>query len=62
LELKGVYGDGIVRSSSVPLEDSTDYKVNGQCSGSLNTGMHTELLNPTVYPEVLNKVIEFLRE
>lgn len=60
--LTNIDGDGIVRSSSVPLEGATNYKVNGQCSGTLSRDMHSELLNPSIYPEVLSKVLAFLRE
>lgn len=60
--LTNIDGDGIVRSSSVPLAGATNFKVNGQCSGSFDRGMHSELLDPNTYPNVLSKVNEFLRE
>ena len=52
--LGDVDGDGIVRSTSVPLDGATNYKVNGKCSGITNRDFHSELLNPNKYPETLD--------
>ena len=53
-------GDGIVKSTSVPLDGAINYKVSGKCSGTLNMGMHSDLLNPDKYPEVLEDIKKIL--
>jgi len=58
----GIDGDGVVRSSSVPLEGATNYKINGQCSGFFNRDFHGELLNPSKYNEVLDYIKGILKE
>ena len=58
--LGGIDGDGIVRTTSVPLDGATNYEVSGKCSGSFNRDMHSDLLNPDKYPEVLDDVKKIL--
>ena len=60
--LSNIDGDGIVRTSSVPLNEAQNYEIKGKCSGNSNRGFHSELLDPSKYPEVLEKIKVILKE
>ncbi|MFW5865940.1 MAG: lipase family alpha/beta hydrolase, partial [Nanoarchaeota archaeon] len=54
-------GDGIILADNVPLDFATNYVVNGSCSTNLfEDTMHTELLKPEKYPQVLSLVLDIL--
>ncbi len=55
-------GDGIVKANSVKLSYATNYEVKGQCTGTLSSNLHIDMINPEIHPEVYNKLIEILRE
>lgn len=55
--------DGIVRTTSVPLNGATNYKVSFKKDlNSACIDMHSNLLNPNKYPEVLDYVKKILAE
>ena len=55
-------GDGISESSSVELSGATNFKIEGKCSGLFGRDFHTDLLNPQLYPKVLEIIKEILKE
>jgi len=60
-------GDGIVKSSSVPLDNGKNYEIKHNNKNSCQNlitqeTMHSDLLNPKIYPEVLDYVKKILQE
>lgn len=59
-------GDGVVRTSSPPLNGATNYEINFNSKVSTCTtfqrSMHTDLLNPDKYPQVLEYITTILKE
>lgn len=55
-------GDGISESSSVEIGGATNFKIEGKCSGFAGYDFHTDLLNPQLYPKVLEYINEILKE
>lgn len=60
--LSGIDGDGISRVESVKLDGTTNVKVSGKCEGFANKGFHSNLLDPTLYPETIGYIKQFLGE
>jgi len=60
--LGDVDGDGISRVQSVQLNGAKNVKVNGKCEGIFNRDFHSNLLDPSKYPQTLDYVKEFLKE
>lgn len=58
----GIDGDEIVRSSSVPVEGGRNYEISGMCNPALLDTLHGDLLNPSKYPEVVEKIKIILKE
>jgi len=53
-------GDGIVTSESAYLEGAKNYEIKGNCTGSLKTSLHSEVLDPTEYPETYGLILSIL--
>ncbi len=45
-------GDGVVTLKSSFLDGATNYQINGTCSGTLGTDLHSGVLNPYQHPEL----------
>lgn len=56
--MNGEDGDGIVLTRNAILENANNSKINGQCGGV--NFLHTEMLNPALYPKVYNLIKEDL--
>lgn len=54
-------GDGIVALKSSFLDGAVNYQINGTCSGTLGTDLHSAILNPYQYPEVYRILREELK-
>ena len=50
-DMDGEDGDGIVLARSVPLNYTTNLEIEGECTDSLDSNLHTRMLNPNEYPE-----------
>ncbi|MBU1974870.1 MAG: alpha/beta hydrolase, partial [Nanoarchaeota archaeon] len=59
-DMDGVQGDGIVFEDSAKLEGAKNYVINGTCTDTLNSNLHTQILNPNLYPELLDLILEIL--
>ncbi|MFH1650377.1 MAG: alpha/beta fold hydrolase, partial [Candidatus Woesearchaeota archaeon] len=59
-DVSGEPGDGLVQASSVPLDYATNYVVNGTCTDALKSSLHSDLLDPSMHPEVLELVLKSL--
>ncbi len=44
-------GDGIVTNKSAYLEGAKNYLIRGRCTDSLQTDLHTNVLDPNAYPQ-----------
>ncbi|OVE75098.1 hypothetical protein BVX95_00200 [archaeon D22] len=55
-----VTGDGIVTNSSAYLEGANNYLIEGFCTDNLQTDLHNNALNPSLYPETLEIIEEIL--
>ena len=55
-------GDGVVPSSSVKLDGATNIVINGKCESPIDTGFHSNLLDPDKYPQTLEYINKFLKE
>lgn len=60
--MDGENGDGVVTEYNAKLDYAKNFQVNGSCSGILKTNLHTDLLNPVLYPEVYDKIVELLND
>jgi len=63
----GLEADGVVRAESVKLDGATNVKVNGKCewtTGLIPTqrAFHSNLLDPSKYPQTLEYIKQFLAE
>ena len=47
-------GDGVVTLESAYLSGAEDIIINGQCLDSLQSSLHSDILNPELYPEIVN--------
>ncbi|MFH1916467.1 MAG: alpha/beta hydrolase [Nanoarchaeota archaeon] len=56
----GEDGDGIVSGTSAYLERADNYVIKGECQNRLGTSLHSDLLNPALYPETLMQVKKLL--
>ncbi|MGM5484496.1 MAG: lipase family alpha/beta hydrolase [Nanobdellota archaeon] len=43
-------GDGIVLADNVPLEYAENFQIKGKCTDTLNSDLHTRMLDPREYP------------
>jgi pimeloyl-ACP methyl ester carboxylesterase len=59
-DMSGKDGDGIVLKESAYIESATNKFIEGTCKGI--THLHTEMLDPMKYPDVLEIITEFLEE
>ena len=55
-------GDGVVGNSSQYLEYAKNYYIRGTCKETEFKYLHTEILNPEKYPEVIDILKEILKE
>ena len=55
-------GDGIVTNESAFLEGAENYLIEGKCTDALNTNLHTDVLDPELYPKTYNILKEILIE
>lgn len=55
-------GDGIVLAKNVPLNFTTNYKIQGRCTDIWNSNLHTQVLNPKQYPETFELIKNILKE
>lgn len=58
----GKYGDGIVTEESARLEGAKNYIINGECTDTLQTSLHTNALNPYIYPQTYELIVSILKE
>ena len=57
----GEDGDGIVLGRNVPLPFSKNYVLHGECTDSLESNLHTKMLDPDLYPETFSLVKDLIR-
>lgn len=55
-------GDGIVTTRSAFLEGATNYVLNGSCDMRLDKTLHTDVLDPDLYPETYILIEKILKE
>jgi hypothetical protein len=55
-------GDGIVTEDSVRLDFARNYVINGSCTDSLQSDLHTRFLNPDIYSKTYDIMIGILSE
>jgi len=55
-DMNGEDGDGIVLGSNVALPFAKNYVLHGKCTDSLNSNLHTKILDPDLYPETFDLV------
>jgi pimeloyl-ACP methyl ester carboxylesterase len=55
-------GDGVVTLESAYLSGAEDIIISGQCLDSLQSGLHSDVLNPELYPEIVNILKDILAE
>ncbi len=60
-DMSGEDGDGIVLGRNVLLPFSTNFILNGTCTDSLETDLHTNMLDPDLYPETFTLVKDFIQ-
>lgn len=60
-DMDGVDGDGIVTGNSVYLEGAVNYEIKGSCTNKLNNDLHSNVLNPNMYPEVYDLIVGVLK-
>ncbi len=58
--MSGKDGDGIVLAESAYMDNTESRFIEGTCKSF--TKLHTELMNPEKYPNVLDVVENFLKE
>lgn len=61
-EMKYGMGDGIVLEENVPLDYATNFVVNGSCKNLLKNELHSDILEPSKYPEVYEILKKILKE
>ena len=54
-------GDGIVTRSGAYLEGAENYEVKGTCEDLKFDFLHTNLINPEKYPDVLDIILKSLK-
>jgi pimeloyl-ACP methyl ester carboxylesterase len=59
-DMEGEDGDGIVLARNVPLPYTTNYVVEGECTDSLNSNLHTRFLNPNEHRETYELIRSIL--
>jgi len=55
-------GDGIVTNESAYLKGAKNYLIEGKCTDALNTNLHTNVLDPELYPGTYNLIKDILKE
>jgi hypothetical protein len=55
-------GDGIVTNESAYIEGAENYVINGKCTDALNTNLHTQILDPALYPKTYELIRDLLKE
>jgi predicted alpha/beta hydrolase family esterase len=55
-------GDGVVLARSVHLPFADNRDIYGECTDFFGTDLHTKFVEPLLYPEVLDLVLEFLND
>ena len=55
-------GDGIVTSESAELKWAKNYEIKGTCTDSLQSSLHTDVLDPEHYPELYELLKKILKE
>mgnify|MGYP000123775087 CR=1 FL=1 len=55
-------GDSIVTEENGFLDGAQNYLINGTCTGALETGLHSDILNADLYPQVFELVVDILQE
>ncbi len=61
-EMKLGEGDGIVLARNVPLNYTTNYEIESECTDIWNSNLHTRILNPDNYPETFELISSILKE
>ena len=59
-DTSGEDGDGVVQASSVPLDYALNHVVKGTCTDSLGSSLHSNLIDSSIHPEVLDLVLQSL--
>jgi len=59
---KGQDGDGIVTAESAKLEGVENFVIEGECTDSLQSNLHTNVLDPGFYPQTKELIVEILKE
>jgi pimeloyl-ACP methyl ester carboxylesterase len=55
-------GDGIVTNESAYIKGAENYAIEGRCTDALNTNLHTQVLDPALYPETYGLIRDILKE
>jgi hypothetical protein len=55
-------GDGVVTNESAYLKGAQNYLIKGTCTDALQRNLHTNVLNPELYPQTYELIMEILRE
>ena len=56
----GEPGDGVVTNSSQYLDFAKNYYINGTCKENEFQYIHTDIINPEKYPEIVELIGKFL--
>jgi len=59
-DMSGEDGDGIALSTSVPLDFATNYEIKGKCTNLLGNDLHSNILDPDIYPQTVDLIIDLL--
>ncbi len=55
-------GDGVVLNESAYLDGAKNYLIKGKCTDALQTNLHSQVLNPDIYPETYELLLDILKE
>ncbi len=59
--MNGEEGDGIVTEESAYLDQAKNYAIEGRCTDTFNTNLHSEVLDPELYPQTLELITKILK-
>jgi len=59
-DMKGIIGDGVVTGDSVQLDFAKNFLIEGECTDFLGTSLHSDMLDPDLYPETYGLILGIL--
>jgi len=59
-DMSGEDGDGIALAQNVQLDFATNYEIKGRCTNLLGNDLHSNILDPDIYPQTYDLIVEIL--